>query len=278
MNRKILFSPIAMFILLMQIACAGIAASPPWKAPAAAVLPMSTPSMALAWTVPIGKLSPTRIDTPYCTPTDILPSVTPTFLQTVGEETPAGTESTPAFHEYVYDEFGFDFGTIRGWVKVIFSEDPDYPGFGTGSAMIFSDSTEGDLLWKSPDFEGINAGYLKMNGVSGYGQNVLLVGWGIGAHSIIFYPIIYLADRFQIPPIVGEEGRSEEGFVSDTGFVYPYPDGSIAVGVRNYEGPIQSQIDIYRFDGKRYYLARILQTDEDVEDWIQSMTATAKKP
>ncbi len=54
------------------------------------------------------------------------------------------------------DEFEFNFGSVQAWVNVVFIPDPEFSDFGTGSAMIYVDSTKKNLLWKSPSFKDVN--------------------------------------------------------------------------------------------------------------------------
>jgi hypothetical protein len=272
-NQKVTLIPIALAMLLTPIACARKAAPLPTEG-IAGPSNFNTPSMTMAWTVPLGTTTPTETRTPTYSPTPIPPSATPSSTQSRDAEISTATEGTPVPEESVFDEFEFNFGAIQAWVKVVYYEDPAFSGIGWGSAMIYADSTEKDLLWKSPRFEDVNPANSNMAADSGFGYPILLIGWGVGMHGVRYYPVVHLADGFQMPPIIGEDGYNEEGFFSDGGGVIPWPGGWILAGRRIYDGPNQSEIYVYRFDGKRYYLARIITTEEEMDKWIRSLTPT----
>jgi hypothetical protein len=271
--QKVLWMLLILGLLLAPSACARTPSPLRMVAVTASTI-VDLPSMAMAWTVPMGTTAPTETQTPDFSPTDILPSVTPTLPPSKMSEIPSSTGGTPGPQEIIMDRFEFKFGSIQAWVKVVFIEDPAFSGFGSGLAMIYADSTETDLLWKSPRFDDVNEASTYNVADSGFGYPVLLIGWGVGMHGVRYYPIIHTNNGFQIPPIIGEGGTKEEGFFSDGSGVIPWPGGWILAGRRVYDGPIQSEIYVYRFDGKKYYLAKILTTEEELNNWIQSLTPT----
>jgi hypothetical protein len=162
-------------------------------------------------------------------------------------------------NERILNEYEFDFGERTGWVENIYWKDPALQGIGWGAVRIYSDSSKTDLLWQSPLFDGIfpyASWSIATTGMEG--APILLSEWGAGLHSSRYYPIAYIGGKFEIVPIQNMAGDMETGFFSDGGGLFPYPDGSIAVGRRTYEDLGEDEFIVYGFDGSKYFLERMI--------------------
>jgi hypothetical protein len=219
-------------------------------------------------TTAVNTNKPTNTSTPRIIP----PSDTP--LLPTGKESKTATSTKPmsGFITKVLDNFKFDFGGKQAWVKVLYREDT-HSYLEWGSVIIFENSDESTILWTSPDYDAVHEVYWSDVANSGYGQNILLVEWGVGAHGFACYPIMYKAGAFTQPVVLGESGNPQDGFFSDGGGIFPYPGGWIVAGMRANEfGKLVYYV--YRFNGEQYFFVKILLTDSDFDNWIRSLTPT----
>jgi hypothetical protein len=175
----------------------------------------------------------------------------------------ANVEQGEAPNERILDKYEFDFGEMTGWVENIYWKDPSLHSIGWGAVRIYSDSSKAVLLWQSPLIEGIFPYTSWTNAKAGTeGPPVLLSEWGAGLHSSRYYPIAYLDGEFRIIPIQNDSGENDEGFFSDGGGLFPYSEGSIAVGRKAYSDLGGYEFLVFGFDGSKYFLERKISPQE----------------
>jgi hypothetical protein len=165
------------------------------------------------------------------TPSVIPPSDTPITPTVQESETATRTKPMSGIIPRVFDTFEFDFGGKQAWVKVLYLEDAN-SYLEWGSVIIIENSEESITLWESPGYDFVHEVYWRETADSGYGQNKLLVEWGVGAHGFAGYPIMYKSGAFTQPVIIGESGKPQDGFFSDGGGNFPFPGGRVVSVMR----------------------------------------------
>jgi hypothetical protein len=169
--------------------------------------------------------------------------------------------------ETILDTYEYDFGNITGWVEDVYRDDVDTPGIGIGYIKIYSDESKTELLWQSPSFIRVMPAASWVSGTMGIqGSKVLLSQWAAGLHSVRYFPIAYVDGEFKLLPIFDEIGNQSDSFFSDSIGIYPYADGSIIVGQRDYEGSLGNQVYVYRIENAEYHLQKIINPSNMAQD------------
>jgi hypothetical protein len=170
-------------------------------------------------------------------------------------------------NEQILEGNEYYFGDNTYWVENVYIEYPNAEGIGSGFVRIYSDSQKTELLWQSPEITSVYPYSTVITGMLDlFGHDVLFSTWKVGLHSYRFYPIIYTGYGFLIAPIENGGGIMEDGFFSDRGGIFPFPDGSVAVGQKTFNDEDETLFHIYLYDGFQYYLSRILSLSPDGSD------------
>jgi hypothetical protein len=169
------------------------------------------------------------------------------------------------------NEFYFDGESF--WAENVFLENASQPGIGSGVVRIYSDSSKTNMLWESPVFDSVFPASSFISGSLGLvGSNVLFSSWKVGLHSYRFYPITLTEGGFKTIQVQDEHGGMEDGFFSDRGGIFPFPDGTVSLGQISSEGQEETQFHVYGYDGNQYFLQRIISPSNSAGDEIPPFT------
>ena len=111
------------------------------------------------------------------------------------------------------------------WLSLV-AFDPGGMRLSEGEIRVYSDASGEQLLWQSQRILDVHpAGAVRVADTPN--QTLALVDWQAGMHAQRTYPVIWNGTSYAIMRVLDETGREIDGFGSDGGGAFAYPDGSI---------------------------------------------------